>query len=215
MVETLRVLLSLAEKGAAFGAVNVTTVSLSEELGISQQSASRILAELEERGLVERKRESAGFLVSLTPAAVEELKKTSSRLSRIFNQEPEITGEVIAGIGEAAWYVKKYASRIRNLLGFAPFPGTLNIKTEPSAVRKMASVCEALRVEEFREEGRTFGGISLYPARIQGNDAAVIMPDRSRYGPEVVEVIAPFNLRKKLGLKTGDTVTVHVKKKQG
>ncbi|RLG09659.1 MAG: hypothetical protein DRN64_03710, partial [Thaumarchaeota archaeon] len=49
-----RVLVYLAERGGVAESVELSTVKLGRDLGISQQSASRLLIELESDGLIER-----------------------------------------------------------------------------------------------------------------------------------------------------------------
>ncbi|MBS3128590.1 DUF120 domain-containing protein [Candidatus Woesearchaeota archaeon] len=39
----------------------------------------------------------------------------------------KITGTIVNGIGKGAWFVPQYKEKIRSVLGFTPFPGTLNI----------------------------------------------------------------------------------------
>ena len=45
---------------------------------------------------------------------------------------------------------------------------------------------------------------------ISGLPGAVIFPEMSVHGLQVIEVISPFNLRKKLSLSDGSKVTVEM-----
>ncbi|MCD6536551.1 MAG: helix-turn-helix domain-containing protein, partial [Thaumarchaeota archaeon] len=49
-----RILLFLAEHGGIARELSISTVKLAEELETSQQTASRVLIELERAGLIER-----------------------------------------------------------------------------------------------------------------------------------------------------------------
>ncbi len=118
-----------------------------------------------------------------------------------------VRGKVAAGLGEGQYYISRegYRTQFLQRLGFVPFPGTLNIKLDepfvPRAVR-------AIRIVGFQDEGRTFGDCSCYKIRVNGFEAAIVRPERSSYPANLVEVIAPVNLREALGLANGDEVEV-------
>ena len=211
MVDTLRFLIYLAEKGALSVPSHVTTVGVAAALGVSQQTASRQLSLLEQKGFLKRVPSMRGLSVALTAEGIAELRRIHDSLSGIFSPCPMIRGRLVDGIREAAWYVRRYAPRIKGLLGFEPFPGTLNLKVDAKKAASLLATREPLRVRGFTCGSRTFGGVSLYPAVVSGETAAVLHPDRSRYGPEIIEVISPLNLRKKLSLGTGSFVEVVLK----
>jgi len=66
-----RVLVYLAERGGVAESVELSTVKLGRDLGISQQSASRLLIELESDGLIEREDLGRVRRVRLTRKSVE------------------------------------------------------------------------------------------------------------------------------------------------
>jgi riboflavin kinase len=119
-----------------------------------------------------------------------------------------ISGEVSEGIREGAWYIDRYASRIKKLVGYTPYSGTLNIRVQPSDVSSLLAERIPLRIESFTFENRTLGGVSIFPAKVDGVDAAILIPDRTRYGPEIIEVIAPLNLRKRFRLEAASPIEV-------
>jgi riboflavin kinase len=43
---------------------------------------------------------------------------------------------------------------------------------------------------------QSFGECKCYRIKLNGIDAAVVQPERSRYPPELIEVIAPVQLRR-------------------
>jgi len=45
---------------------------------------------------------------------------------------------------------------------------------------------EAIKIEGFAEEGSTFGDCRCYPFKLNGMQAAVVRPERSRYPPELI-----------------------------
>ena len=114
-------------------------------------------------------------------------------------------GKILSGLGQAQYFLTRegYSRQFVEKLGFIPFPGTLNVLLEEPFPAEQ----EAIKIEGFAEEGRTFGECRCYPIKLNGIDAAVVRPERSRYPPELIEVIAPVQLRA-LGLEDGDPVEV-------
>jgi riboflavin kinase len=75
---------------------------------------------------------------------------------------------------------------------------------------------EAVDIEAWEDEERTYGGAFCYPATVETPDgpafdrAHVIVPDRTHHDQQQLEIIAPDNLRDELGLLDGDEVIVRV-----
>jgi riboflavin kinase len=65
-------------------------------------------------------------------------------------------------------------------------------------------------IEGFTTPERTFGPVKCFSAKLRGVKVAIVMPSRTHL-TDVVELIAPKNLRKKLGLKDGDRVKLEVR----
>jgi len=187
-------------------------------LGISQQSASRLLVSMEKVGLIERQRQGRDQTVQLTKAGLGSLAEIYSLLTRVFEpakQDLILTTTVFSGLGEGSYYMSLdgYRNQFRSKLGFDPFPGTLNlrIRREDLVQRKMMEGFHAIEIEGFANEKRTYGGAYCYHAMInEKSKGAVIVPIRAHYGEDVLEVIAPFQLRKQLRLRDGDTVRVRI-----
>jgi len=58
---------------------------------------------------------------------------------------------------------------------------------------------------------RSFGQVKCYRARVNDRvDGIVVTALRSHYREDVLEIVAPKNLREILGLKDGDSVKVRV-----
>ncbi|MGB5099833.1 MAG: DUF120 domain-containing protein [Methanothrix sp.] len=115
-------------------------------------------------------------------------------------------GKILSGLGQAKYFLTcdGYSRQFLESLGFVPFPGTLNVLLEvPFPTER-----QAIKIEGFAEEGRSFGECKCYRIKLNGIDAAVVRPERSRYPPELIEVIAPVPLRRALGLEDGDLVEV-------
>ncbi|MEM1757352.1 MAG: MarR family transcriptional regulator, partial [Candidatus Bathyarchaeia archaeon] len=104
-------LVKLAEMGAHRRAAKVSTEFLARKLGVSQQSASRNLIELERIGWINRTATPEGSLIKITEAGVKELKELYSRLRFLMESSypPSVTleGIVFTGMGEGAYYVTR------------------------------------------------------------------------------------------------------------
>ncbi|MCL5949346.1 MAG: DUF120 domain-containing protein [Candidatus Bathyarchaeota archaeon] len=216
----LYMLLKLAEMGAYRRIAKISTEYLAKKLGISQQTASRYLIELERKGWIQRNITPDGSLIKIEEQGTKELKKLYSELKVLMEKSypPSVTleGTVFAGLGEGAYYITKehYRKQIVEKLGFDPYPGTLNLKLSTDydvKTRMELDAYPAIEVKGFKNEDRTFGLVKCYPAIIGGTvKGALITALRSHYDASVLEIIAPVCLRKALCLKDGNKVKVEV-----
>ena len=214
------VLLDLAEMGAHKRITKISSEYLAEKLGISQQTASRYLIELERKGWIERSITHDGCLVKINSAGSAELYKMYNSLKLLLEAAypPTITleGSVFTGLGEGAYYIGKehYRKQFVEKLGFEPYPGTLNLRLTSDYDLKARAELEAypaVEVEGFKNEDRTFGLVKCYPALINNKvKGALITALRSHYDVSVLEIIAPICLRKQLNLRNGNKVKVEV-----
>jgi riboflavin kinase len=216
----LYTLLKLAEMGAHRRTAKISTEYLAEKLGISQQTASRYLIELEHKGWIQRTITPEGSLIKIEDKGTRELQKLYSNLRFLIETAypPSITleGTVFTGLGEGAYYISKehYRKQFIEKLGFDPYPGTLNLKLTTDYDLKTHTELEAypaIEIQGFKNEDRTFGLVKCYPATI-GNKVkgALISALRGHYDSSVVEIIAPVCLRKHLNLKDGYKVKVEI-----
>lgn len=213
-------LLKLGEMGAHRRTTKISTEYLAEKLGISQQTASRYLIELERKGWIQRSITSEGSLIRIDGKGNQELQKLYSNLRLLIEATypPSITleGTVFTGLGEGAYYISKehYREQFIEKLGFDPYPGTLNLKLTTDYDLKTRVELEAypaIEIRGFKNEDRTFGLVKCYPATI-GNKikGALISALRGHYDNSVLEIIAPVNLRRQLNLKDGQKVKVEL-----
>jgi len=214
----LLTLYKLAEMGAYPREAVITTTSLAADLNVSQQTASRHLIELQALGLIRRSRVARGESIQVTEKGSEELERMYLRLKTIFEMKPRevlLEGVLFSGIGEGAWYVTRggYRAQFARKLGFDPFPGTLNIrlKREFEENRKLLETLPYIQIDGFRDGERSFGPVKCYRARINdAEDGALISAVRTHYDANVIELIAPVNLRTKLRLEDGSIVKARV-----
>jgi riboflavin kinase len=186
-------------------------------LEISQQTASRRLKGLESSGLITRTIAADGQHVTITNSGEKELRREYQDFCRIFSEGDTgyiLSGTVVSGIGEGKYYMslEPYRQQFRTHLGFEPYPGTLNIRLPSSAlpVRKKIDNLGWIRIKGFSTDGRTFGDAKCLPCRIGSVPCGIVVPGRTHYPEDIIEVIAPVALRRKLGVEDTDTVTVEV-----
>jgi len=213
-------LIKLAEMGAHRRTAKISTEYLAEKLGASQQTASRYLIELDDKGWIKRTITPEGCLIKITDAGIKEMKKLYSNLRFLLEAAypPSITleGVLFTGLGEGAYYISReqYRKQFIEKLGFEPYPGTLNLKltTEYDVnTRSELDAYPAIEIEGFKNETRTFGPVKCYPAIIENKlKGSLVLALRSHYDASVIEVIAPVFLRKHLKLKDGHKVKVEV-----
>jgi riboflavin kinase, archaea type len=213
--DTLAVLKLLALAGADHTPVVLTSRELGERIGVSQQAADRYLVALERRGLVTRSLAQRRQRLVLAPEAMALLRAEYQSYHRIFEGPARISyaGKVVTGLGEGRYYLSQpgYVVQFTERLGYVPYPGTLNVRLDGAALRRAALVggWSGLRIDGFQASGRTFGGASCFPARLNGHPCHLIHPDRTHY-KDVVEFVAPDRLRDALPVKDDDRVAVDV-----
>ncbi|MFB0567611.1 MAG: DUF120 domain-containing protein [Candidatus Bathyarchaeia archaeon] len=213
-------LFKLAEMGASRRTVKVSTEYLAERIGLSQQTASRHLIQLEKKGWIRRTITPEGCLIRITDSGVVELKKLYSSLQAVFEAAYPLSvtleGVLFTGIGEGAYYITRdgYRKQFIEKLGFDPYPGTLNLKLTTDYDMKTMTELEsypAIEIEGFKSETRSFGAVKCYPAVINNKiKGTVLAALRSHYNSSVIEIIAPYYLRGKLKLKDGHKVKVEI-----
>jgi len=193
-----------------------TTVNIASRLGFSQQTVSRHLIELENQGMIERERATRGETVRITEEGMQELNRMYLTLHRILEEpktELTVEGEVFSGLGEGAYYVSQpvYLRQFQKRLGFTPFLGTLNVRLKKKHLkdRSLMDSLSYVEIQGFKNGGRSFGAGKCY--RVILNDeveASVVVALRTHYGEDVLEILAPVNLRERLKLKDGDSVRI-------
>jgi CTP-dependent riboflavin kinase len=125
----------------------------------------------------------------------------------------QITGKIVGGAKQGAFFTQLdwVKEQCLDKLGFAPWPGTLNLNIQMHDV----AVIEELKVTrglELVSPDSNFCSGHVFPVTIQGLPAAVVIPSEDvRVHPKnIVEIISPRMLKESLGLKDGDCVTLAI-----
>ena len=208
---------TLALRGAGEKPVRISSSELESSLGTSSKTIARNLKHLEEEGLIERTIVPAGQEIEISDAGLTLLRDEFADYKSIFRirEKIEIEGNVASGLGEGKYYIgiPGYAKQFKALLGYEPFPGTLNVRVRDSDKNRAEKLSEmkALHVSGFSDGDRTYGGARCYMAEIRGIECMIIVPERTHYRSDLLEIISPVGIRKALDLKDGDAVKVIIR----
>ena len=117
-----------------------------------------------------------------------------------------LKGRVASGSKEGAYFISKYREKLENITGFHPFPGTLNL--ECTQVPRMPT--RAKFISSWTDGKSSFGAVWCYPCVLLNTRGYVVVPEKARHAPNVIEIISPYCLRHKFKLKDGDYVDIEI-----
>jgi hypothetical protein len=122
-----------------------------------------------------------------------------------------ISGIVLSGAGRGAFFTRVdwVVEQCRRMLGYAPFPGTLNIRVLDSDAKRLDSFLMETDGELVPDDP-SFCSAQVKKVTVNGVPGAVVLPaeDVRIHEERVLEILAPVSLRETLGLDDGDRVTV-------
>ena len=131
----------------------------------------------------------------------------------IMNDPLKITGKIIGGAKQGAFFTQLDWVKEQCLikLGFAPWPGTLNLEIPMDHV----AVIEDLKVTEGLElvsPDSNYCSGYVFPVSIEGIPGAIVLPaeDVRVHAKNIVEIISPKMLKESLGVKDGDWVMLTI-----
>lgn len=122
-----------------------------------------------------------------------------------------IVGIVTAGLGEGTFFMSMdhYKKEIKKKLGFDAYPGTLNLKVEYGQLYPFKKI-NPIKIMGFKKNNKIFGGAICYKAKIDDIDGAIIIPDITKHKNDIIEFIAPINLKSGLDIKDGDKIKIQL-----
>jgi riboflavin kinase len=201
------ILLYLAKSGL-YVPLNTSTSKISKEVKLSQQSVSRILIDMEKKGLIKRNVKVNGQTISIDAKGMELLQSKKELLNKVFSarQNLIVKGRIESGIGEGKYYmsIKGYKSEIKKRFDFLPYPGTLNLRIKEEDLSKVYNSPFSV-IEGFSTKKRTYGSLKCKKVMINDNiNGAIIIPERTSHPNNIVEIISDVHLRDRLQLKDDD-----------
>ena len=122
-----------------------------------------------------------------------------------------IIGTIEKGAGQGAfftsldWVVEQFEA----VMGFKPFPGTLNVRVLDKDLSKLDRFFSEEDFEIVPDKPQ-FCSAQLKKIRVNGILAAAIFPsdDVRIHGKEIIEIMSNCHLKETLHLKDGDEVTI-------
>ena len=189
----------------------LTTGDLGRLLGVSQQTASRYLTELGDKGWINRVKSGRKTELQITDLGKNRLTEIQSDIWDFLSEKKKniLDGTVVSGIGEGAYYVGEYAQKIREITGYIPYQGTLNVRLEGSRVKVQSE--NTVEIKGFNSKRRSFGKILLTPIELKIKvgkiKCHIITPERSHHKIDL-ELISEHNIRKKFKVEDGDNASI-------
>ena len=126
------------------------------------------------------------------------------------NKEVILKGKVISGNKGGKQFVNLpwVKRQLHEKLGFNPYLGTLNLRLaneiDIHELRRADGI--TIKLEKGYYKGKCFKALVM--GKVEG---AVVLPDVPDYPPDLLEILAPINLRKTLGLKDGMEIEVTIR----
>ncbi|TFG22273.1 MAG: DUF120 domain-containing protein [Promethearchaeota archaeon] len=203
--------------------IHISSVELGEIIGISQQTASRRIQDLEKLGWIERKIKGKTQIIRIPKKGADIMLKVYKTLKKIL-ESILIVGEVTEGIGEGGYYVaiKGYYNQFQEKLDFLPYLGTLNLEMSDlniSLLRENLENSVPIIIDGFKDENseRSYGNVHCYNCFISRLDdrknkikAAILDIERTHHKINTIEILAEPYLRDELSLKDGDKVIIEL-----
>lgn len=125
----------------------------------------------------------------------------------------KITGKIVSGAKQGAFFtgLDWVQKQCLKKLGFAPWPGTLNLEIPMDHV----AVIEELKVKEGMElvsPDSNYCSGYVFPVSIEGISAAIVFPaeDVRVHQKNIIEIISPKMLKDTLDVKDGDQVNITI-----
>lgn len=217
--EYIITLAKLLLKGAKDNFIEFTSTDIGIEINKSQQAASKIILELQEMKYVERIKKGHGYMIRVTEEGLSSVKKMSEFLNMALNSPPgniHFNGILVSGMGEGKYYMslEGYRKQFKKKIGYIPYPGTLNIRIfDPLSLenRERIERFGYQFIDGFSDSERTYGWVKCYSAIMNDNvdiQSDLLILERTHHDKNMLEIIAPVNIKQLMGLKNGDNVKV-------
>lgn len=123
----------------------------------------------------------------------------------------KIEGVVVSGTKKGAYFMSQsvYRDQFEDELHFRPFVGTLNVKIQDNDEQKVEKLLKS-DIPQIKGE-KTFGDVKFKKATLNDEvEGAVIFPEKTRHSTDVVEFIAPQNLKERFHISDGSSVTINI-----
>ncbi len=102
-----------------------------------------------------------------------------------------IKGTIKRGLGKAGNFLSmmEYSSLIKEVAGFFPYPGTVNLmigRKDSEIIRKSK---KWKKIPGFEKNSIAYGGLFLHKCEISGREAMILFPEKGGHDLPVIEII--------------------------
>jgi CTP-dependent riboflavin kinase len=132
-----------------------------------------------------------------------------------------VKGRVFSGLGQGGYFTQLdwVKQQCQDKLGFTPYPGTLNLRVDSEHLDIIKQLGEQEGVAIIPPSA-DFCPAKGYRVSIGSIEAAIIAPDAEHYTDElhpsdVIEIIAPVNIKKALSIADGDELSLIIEMEAG
>lgn len=118
---------------------------------------------------------------------------------------PLVKGRVSSGLGKGQVFLSQegYQERLRKILGYSVFPGTLNIKVSLQEWHRLFEIARP-EITSFIQQNRRCGAVKVLRVKMENElKGAALFPEKG-IRPGVVELVSDRNLRAFFSLRDGD-----------
>ncbi len=214
-------LFQLSKMGALEG-ISQTTTDIAIKLFISQQTVSRRLKSLKEKGFIVNTIEGDKILIQISEKGKTALQVIYQDLKNTLIDKTlsQFYGVVQTGLGEGKFYIQlpEYNVQFTTLLKKPPFPGTLNIVLESGNLEDFyytLSQKQYHTIHGFKSFERSYGDVKCYKIRFTSNggsqeelECLLVALERTSHTKGTIEIVSPLNLRENFELSDGALVRI-------
>ncbi|MEZ0346675.1 MAG: DUF120 domain-containing protein [Infirmifilum sp.] len=219
--EIFPLLLELAKRGCLNFPERISRTEIIKALDASSWRLRKLLEVGEKEGYIERLQQGRYVTYKITPRGKTLLESVYRDLRSIFDSDViiELKGKVVPGLGEGAFYlsIPKYVEAFKEVLGFEPYPGTLNVKLDEESTKKRSQLKKSttgVYIPGFTINERSFCGVYVYRAVISANGLSVFGAaldiEKTKHGEDILELISQVKLRSELRLRDGDNISIKI-----
>lgn len=122
-----------------------------------------------------------------------------------------VKGKITTGLNKGAYFMgqKYYSSKFKELLGFKPFAGTLNIEISQELIEDIKRIKN--NTSNIIDGENNFGAVAYVEAILEDKiNGAIVFPAKTSHTQNYLEFIAEEKLRETLNLNDGDEVKVEL-----
>ena len=124
-----------------------------------------------------------------------------------------ISGKIISGAGEGAYFTQIgwVQQQCDEKLGFKPYPGTLNLEISEEFLPAIESLDQKKGIGLISPDPKYCNAMVVQVSLGDISGAIILPEEKVRIHPKnIIEIIAPLNLKTALNLNDGDSLKITI-----